>query len=116
DRQVARRGRRQRSSDHAQAAFGETDRVGAGECSNARLPTTAFGRGTEQIVTSRPHLAAGASRLCPRPDANLELLLMNGITQASEAPARLLIVDDEPLVLTALSEMLSREGYQVVSA
>jgi len=41
---------------------------------------------------------------------------MNGITPAAETPARLLIVDDEPLVLTALSEMLSREGYQVVSA
>jgi len=41
---------------------------------------------------------------------------MSGITPAAEAPARLLIVDDEPLVLTALSEMLSREGYQVVSA
>ena len=31
-------------------------------------------------------------------------------------PPRLLIVDDEPLVLTVLSETLSREGYEVVTA
>ena len=33
-----------------------------------------------------------------------------------QSPPRLLILDDEPTVLTILHETLSREGYHVVTA